>query len=87
MLGVTTHYPGGRVIGQDPAGNEYSFVLSDSFDGVLIDRVEATHVDSLGTRFIVHFDDASLRHWRRLGIDVESPATTTDPAELTAPTL
>lgn len=84
MVSVTTHYPGSRVIGQDPAGVEYGFVLTDSFDGVIIDYVEATYVESLGTRFTVYFDEASLRQWRRLGVDVESPVITSDPTELTA---
>lgn len=83
---MATHYPGGQVTARDATGAEYRFVLADSYDGMAIDRVESEYVRSRGTRFTVHFDDAAVRYWRNLGIAVETPMITTDPAELTAPT-
>lgn len=82
---MATHYPGGQVTARDAAGAEYRFILADSYDGMAIDRVESEYVRSRGTRFTVHFDDAALRYWRNLGVVVETPIVTTDPAELTAP--
>lgn len=64
------YYPGDSVTARDVDGVEVSFTLADSFDGVLIDRVET--VDSAPTGFTLHFDEAALNTWRRLGIDVAS---------------
>lgn len=67
---MAVYYPGDSVTARDVDGVEVSFTLADSFDGVLIDRVET--VDSAPTGFTVHFDEAALNTWRRLGIDVAS---------------
>ncbi|MGV9803089.1 hypothetical protein ACWDTP_34045 [Mycobacterium sp. NPDC003449] len=81
---MATHYPGGQVAARDATGAEYRFVLTDSYDGVAIDHVESEYVRARGTRFTVHFDEAAVRYWRNLGVVVETPVVTTDPAELTA---
>lgn len=69
---MAVYYPGDSVTARDVdgVGVEVSFTLADSFDGMLIDRVET--VDSAPTGFTVHFDEAALNTWRRLGIDVAS---------------
>lgn len=65
------YYPGDCVTARDVEGGEVSFTLADSFDGLLIDRVETVDF-AAPTGFIVHFDSAALSTWRRLGIDVAS---------------
>lgn len=72
MTATTVYRPGDTIVAQDSEGDQYTFVLADTywlnqFHGALIERVTTSYEPGHGTEFTVKLRDDSVAQFRQGG--------------------